>query len=498
MTEAISLDDWKSKYRQLLRELDQKEGAWEQEETALRGVAVRLAIAAMGRDARVDDYLNTILEVLKNGKPAHALEGELDGLAAEVMRHEKQITVDENADLTGFVTSLPLDTPLQKKFIEGWESDTGIIRAQALKDLASELNDLLTEADDADTTESTLGDVLSALARHMSGVPELELAVASLQQQIDAGLSNESMDTLLMNLAVAVRQVIDSVSKDKKELEQFLEQVTQQLAQFEHWAEGSEQERQARERDTLALEVDVERHFGGLKQDIDHSRDTVDLKARVQQRLDSVADQLRQFRERETLRAAQASERNQQLREEVNQLKSRTAQLAEQCRHHERRLMHDTLTGVHSRLAYTERLQEECQRWRRHGQPVTFAIWDVDHFKRINDTYGHQVGDRVLKVIAAMLSQSTRTEDFVARIGGEEFVTLFPSTDIASALGKIEQIRERIHAANFLCKGQPVSVSASCGVTDFREDDTPESVFARADKALYEAKRNGRNQSVKM
>ena len=103
------------------------------------------------------------------------------------------------------------------------------------------------------------------------------------------------------------------------------------------------------------------------------------------------------------------------------------------CAEQETRLMADSLTGVHSRYAYERRLEEEFQRWQRHSQPLSFSIWDIDLFKGINDSYGHEAGDRLLRGVADLFARNKRAEDFLARIGGEEFVLLLPMTTLDAA-----------------------------------------------------------------
>jgi diguanylate cyclase len=111
----------------------------------------------------------------------------------------------------------------------------------------------------------------------------------------------------------------------------------------------------------------------------------------------------------------------------------------------------------------------------------------------INDTYGHRAGDKVLTVVAEALSKDIRTTDFVARYGGEEFVMLLPGTSLEDAVRLSNKMRESIGQIGFHFRGQPVSVSISCGITTMREGDSGEDAFDRADKALYQAKDEGRN-----
>jgi diguanylate cyclase len=220
------------------------------------------------------------------------------------------------------------------------------------------------------------------------------------------------------------------------------------------------------------------------------------LKTRVQARLDGVAQQLREFRHKEQRRHAEDERRTSELRSEIAKLKGRTAELAEICAEQETRIMIDSLTNTHSRYAYERRLDEEFQRWQRHAQPLAFSIWDIDAFKRINDSFGHEAGDRLLRGVAELFVRSKRTEDFLARIGGEEFVLLLPMTTLEAAQGVAEKLRKAVETTSFHHHGQPVPVTISCGLTAFRAGDTPAAVFERADRALYEAKGQGRNRCV--
>jgi diguanylate cyclase len=155
---------------------------------------------------------------------------------------------------------------------------------------------------------------------------------------------------------------------------------------------------------------------------------------------------------------------------------------------------HDTLTGLPNRNSYNQRLKDEIARYHRYKTPLTLAIWDIDHFKNINDTYGHKSGDKVLTLTAKQLENHTRDTDFIARFGGEEFVMLLPNTDKNSALTLINELREVIQSSGFNANGKAVPITISCGLTDLLDEDTEDSLFERADKALYEAKNQGRNR----
>ncbi len=124
------------------------------------------------------------------------------------------------------------------------------------------------------------------------------------------------------------------------------------------------------------------------------------------------------------------------------------------------------------------------------------AVIDIDHFKQINDSYGHQVGDKVLKLLARETLKHLRDVDFVARYGGEEFVVLLPETTQQSALVALEKVRTGLADIPFHFNNKPVKITVSIGISEFGNGDTVDSVFARPDKSLYSAKNNGRNQCV--
>ena len=123
-------------------------------------------------------------------------------------------------------------------------------------------------------------------------------------------------------------------------------------------------------------------------------------------------------------------------------------------------------------------------------------LWDIDNFKVINDSYGHRAGDRVLQSVAACFMAAVRGNDFVARIGGEEFVMLLSGTKLAEALNIANQVRSAVEALRFHFRGTPVRVTVSCGITELQQDDAREAAFDRADAALYRAKNGGKNLCV--
>lgn len=170
--------------------------------------------------------------------------------------------------------------------------------------------------------------------------------------------------------------------------------------------------------------------------------------------------------------------------------------LQQQIRELMEKTISDPLTGVANRAEFERILEASCKFYRCSQTELSMIICDIDFFKRINDNYGHPVGDDALVTFAGMLQRSIREADFLARFGGEEFVILCNDCDGESAVACAEKIRERLQRTPLSCLGQS-TLSASFGVTQFCRDDTPDSFFARADQALLRAKAEGRNRVVR-
>ncbi|SFN10131.1 diguanylate cyclase (GGDEF) domain-containing protein [Formivibrio citricus] len=156
---------------------------------------------------------------------------------------------------------------------------------------------------------------------------------------------------------------------------------------------------------------------------------------------------------------------------------------------------HDDLTGILNRRAFLAQALHRLEEARRLNVPLSLVMLDIDHFKQINDSHGHQAGDMALKKIAQTILEATRNYDLVARVGGEEFMVLLPHTDLDSARAWSERIRQLIGQLSLQYAGQHLSVAASFGVTQFvREDSRLDMLMSRADRALYVAKESGRNR----
>jgi diguanylate cyclase (GGDEF)-like protein len=155
----------------------------------------------------------------------------------------------------------------------------------------------------------------------------------------------------------------------------------------------------------------------------------------------------------------------------------------------------DSLTGALSRPAFMEQASKELSRSMRFHRPLSVMMIDIDHFKSINDNYGHAAGDNVLQIFVEAIQEVIRSTDFLGRVGGEEFALLLPDTSARAAYHLAERVRERITKYPYLAGDMLIEVTASLGVAEYQSlDGDIKSVLNRADEALYQAKQAGRNR----
>lgn len=155
--------------------------------------------------------------------------------------------------------------------------------------------------------------------------------------------------------------------------------------------------------------------------------------------------------------------------------------------------MKDPLTGAMNRSSLDQTVRREIDLARRHGKPLSLMVIDIDHFKKINDSHGHNVGDKVLQSTVDCIQRTIRSSDILFRYGGEEFVVLLNGAAKKGSMLLAERIRESIENGECATEGKKIKTTVSIGIASLDIDDEPESLFINADKALYSAKKAGRN-----
>jgi diguanylate cyclase (GGDEF)-like protein len=154
----------------------------------------------------------------------------------------------------------------------------------------------------------------------------------------------------------------------------------------------------------------------------------------------------------------------------------------------------DGLTQIHNKRYLMETLEREIPRARRHGRPLSVVMFDIDHFKHINDNYGHLAGDYVLKELATLVKGRLRPDDVLGRYGGEEFAAALPETGLEGAASIAEDLRRRVEERQFVFEGEAIPVTVSLGCAELDGEMNVTGIIKAADEKLYDAKRGGRNR----
>lgn len=313
----------------------------------------------------------------------------------------------------------------------------------------------------------------------------------ALRTRIHGSLNWYELVPVLDDLAVLVLSLNDS---GQREFEGYLYQLNERLGVFLDGLQAVHDNHDGASSSARALDDTLREQVSDLKESVLEATDLEGLKRHVESRLQGLVGTMDQFREEREAREREVGERIQSLMTRVASMEEEARTFKANIEDQRQKAMTDALTGLPNRAALIERLEQEVARWERSGGDLLLAVLDVDHFKRINDDFGHLAGDKVLKIIASELSKRLRKTDFIARYGGEEFVVLLPATPLEGGRRLLDLLRGAVEACPFHFKGERLVITCSAGLTAFRTDERSDAVFERADQALYRAKRGGRNR----
>jgi diguanylate cyclase len=342
----------------------------------------------------------------------------------------------------------------------------------------------------------------SAVAPHigdslMGLLDELELPERhqpqgeALRQRVQGGLNWYELVAVLDDLAVLVLAVTDS---GQREFASYLKQLNERLASFlstlseahEGYSESVESAR--------SFNQELREQVSGLQASVQDAVDLPTLKQSLEARLDGLLSTVSEHQKHRDGHEDEVAQRLQSLTQEVADMEQEAQSFRDHLEEQRQKALIDPLTGLPNRAGWSERLELEMARWKRYGGELLLAVLDIDHFKRINDGYGHLAGDKVLKIIAGELAKRLRKTDFIARFGGEEFVLLIPSTPMEGGQQLLQTLLEGVEQCPFHFRGERVTITLSAGLTAFAGEEGSDQVFERADQALYRAKSGGRNR----
>lgn len=315
-----------------------------------------------------------------------------------------------------------------------------------------------------------------------------------LKLRITAGLNWYELAAVLDKLSQLILLAQQSRQGD---FERYLQQLNERLAQFQGNLEDTHSAYNGSLDAGAELEGAIRDQVEGLHEDVREASDLNSLKATVESKLNHLLEDVEEARSVRQQREQEVSQRLAVMVERIQVMEVEAQAFRKHLEEQRERSLLDNLTGMPNRAGLQKRMEEEYERWQRYGGQLLLAVLDVDHFKGINDNFGHLAGDKVLRLIAQQLLRRLRKSDFIGRFGGEEFVLLLPGTSPEQGETVLEALRSGIEECPFHFKNERVTITVSIGFTDFRQGDELDAVFERADKAMYAAKEAGRNRLIR-
>ncbi len=314
----------------------------------------------------------------------------------------------------------------------------------------------------------------------------------ALRQRVRGGLNWYELVAVLDDLAVLVLAVTDS---GQREFASYLKQLNERLASFLGTLNEAHEGYSESVHIARSFNLELREQVNNLQASVQEAADLPSLKQSLETRLDGLLQTVTEHQRHRDGREEEVAQRLQALGQKVSEMEQEAQNFRDHLEEQRQKALIDPLTGLANRAGWSERLELEMARWKRYGGELLLAVLDIDHFKRINDNYGHLAGDKVLKIIAGELSKRMRKTDFIARFGGEEFVLLIPSTPLEGGRQLLQTLLDGVEQCPFHFRGERVVITLSAGLSAFNRDaDSSDMVFERADQALYRAKSGGRNR----
>lgn len=548
--------NWREKYLDALDTQEKIEKEFKQQQELLRRSLVRVSLSADGQDDKLDSALAFLREGLRNGNgdllPAFS---KVDSALVDFEQQREQTTqgiIQALTDTLNPLQRLPLSRPLSKEirhYLSQLPQRTQKIRLypallqqlaeiqqQALADISapktglwrkllgkspgspneasslvineqSEDLDAVNVSNDVEAISSVVDGAQTEKTINIQLIKEIEILLTNLLRDIDVpeeiNAQVEKIQSRLkrglshIDVIPALESVRDLVMEAyllaNKTFAMYLKNVNQELADIYSVVGGAVEHHVNRIETAQQLQNSMMQQMTDLESEASDATDLKQLKNMVKSQIGNIREALNHYHQTE-MEQQQLSNQLQELAEKIKAMEEEAEKNHTTLEKHRYKSLHDPLTELPNREAYNERIQSEFNRWQRYQHSLSLAVCDLDFFKKINDSFGHQAGDRVLKVISRSIAKRLREVDFFCRYGGEEFVVILPETTLEKATTLLEKIRIAIAGTAFNYKNDPLSITLSIGITQFRQGDSIASAFGRADKALYAAKAEGRNR----
>ncbi|MBW1697898.1 MAG: diguanylate cyclase [Deltaproteobacteria bacterium] len=460
----LQLEQFQTQRDRLLKQLSE----WEERDSSFsefyrNSLLMFVELLRTKENRNIHRFLDTLKQLLKDNASIEKLEAQL--------RHIKDVTLKE--------TSL--------------STKKNISRADRLLNRFSKKR----------VSEKTAVEELKKMYSEIIEDLKLNLDEKSLKnlKAVEDGIQQfhhlEDFSHIRNEIILIFKEYVSRISGEREEAAAFIREIGKRLLEVESHILDSFPYTEETHKANTEFNTLLEKKIGELRKDVDFSQSLAELKQTVVSSLSTIQKAIDKQREKDRARMKELNKRMELLQNNLQEMKSEISAAKDRAQALEHEALVDPLTSVYNRRAYEKRIREELQRFLRHGHAFSLLLMDVDHFKSINDKYGHTIGDLCLKEIIKRIRPLLRESDFLARFGGEEFVVLLPETKKEGAKEVAEKLRQCIEKTEFIHRSEAVEITISIGVTQVASTDiNAGDLFKRVDAALYEAKKKGRNKVV--
>ncbi len=515
--------DWKKKYYTLEQKFKGEVANNEETEQLLCRTIIRLTLATKGLDPALDPHLVKLRDALKKGVNEN-VHRHISAISEALIRaHDNPVQEEpverssqsdlfhrllEHSHLSGKkgkrlrelgeqIASNPSKATDEKldEFIHLLAGDG---ESHAKGERSSRLLGLFSRGErdesSSEANEEPMRLLLSLLGK-LNWPSQLSQDITSLKKKLEKH-DQDSVVDVIKNLTKIVSSLLDDLKKETRETGSFLADLMARLQELDNFVVSGNVLQQQSLQSGKELDRAVKEQVSGIAISVRDASDLQVLRKDVTSHLQNIKGHMDNHLKRAEDRFEEAVKNEKKLRERLNEVESETSILRQKILEAQARSSMDPVTGLANRAAYDERIKDEYIRWKRFRSPLILMVWDLDDFKMVNDRFGHQAGDKALRVIGQILTKRLRQTDFVGRYGGEEFCVLLSGSTLDETAVVAEQIRKSVEESGFHSGDKPITLTISCGYTEFREGDTPDTAFSRADSALYKAKGEGKNCCV--
>ena len=332
---------------------------------------------------------------------------------------------------------------------------------------------------------------LAGLMNNLSLPSHYDEDVVDLKKAL---LGNNNLQQLPSLLDEVISLVMIAIGKNQESLTNYLNQLNKQLASINESISSSYFSQKSLSESREGFNTKLQKQVTDTSQAVNDADDLDSLKTIINDRLSTISTTMTEYKSKMVEQEKHATQSITLLKNKVTRMEKDTVSLRSLLHEKLAQAMTDALTDLPNRTAYQDTILPLCKVTQKNQKSLCLAVCDIDHFKKVNDTWGHLAGDKVLRLVPKQIRSVLDKADLIFRYGGEEFVIIFPNTTLAQAIERAEAIRLAVAKTPFNMQGEPVSISVSIGVAELHNQEEPESLFSRADKQLYFAKEAGRNK----